>query len=119
MTVSVRSTPPPSGIYTPLVTFFQPDSSLDLDAIRKHALRIAAGGVAGLVLQGSNGEAVHLSSDERQTVIRTVRSALSGHGHERLKLIVGVGAPSEIATVQLAKEASEAGADFALVLPPS
>jgi hypothetical protein len=117
--MSSHSLPPPPGIYTPLVTFFQPDSSLDLDAIRAHALRIAQGGVAGLVLQGSNGEAVHLDNEERQTIIRTVRSHLNENGYPGLSLIIGCGLPSAIATVKLTKEAKTAGGDFALVLPPS
>ena len=119
MTATARSHVPPSGIYTPLVTFFKSDSSLDLEAIKSHALRIARGGVAGLVIQGSNGEAVHLNNSERQTVIRTVRSTLNENGFDQIKLIVGAGAPSEIATVQLCQEAKEAGGDFTLVLPPS
>ena len=59
-----RSPVPPSGIYTPLVTFFKPDSSLDLPSIEAHALRMARGKLVGLVLQGSNGEAVHLDNEE-------------------------------------------------------
>ncbi|OCF36237.1 hypothetical protein I316_02110 [Kwoniella heveanensis BCC8398] len=116
-TASARA--PPAGVYTPLVTFFNTDESLDLPAIRSHALRIAQGGVAGLVIHGSNGEAVHLDNAERQTVIREVRSVLSENGYPKLPLIVGCGLPSRIATVRLTKEAKEAGGDYALVLPPS
>jgi len=114
-----RSPVPPPGIYTPLVTFFNPDSSLDIPAIKAHALRIASGKTTGLVIQGSNGEAVHLDNEERSTIIRTIRSHLDANGLEHVKLIAGAGAPSKIATVKLAKEAKEAGADFVLVLPPS
>lgn len=60
------NTPPPYGVYTPLVTFFNPDESLDLPTTTQHALRMASSGVSGLVIQGSNGEAVHLLHDERQ-----------------------------------------------------
>ncbi|WVF66077.1 hypothetical protein IAT40_000816 [Kwoniella sp. CBS 6097] len=110
---------PPAGVYTPLVTFFNADETLDLPSIRSHALRIAQGGVAGLVIHGSNGEAVHLDNAERQIVIREVRSVLSENGFPNLPLIVGCGLPSKIATVRLTKEAKEAGGDYALVLPPS
>ena len=110
---------PPPGIYTPLVTFFNPDESLDIPSIEAHALRIARGKVAGLVLQGSNGEAVHLDNSERSTIIRTVRSVLDKNGLQHITLIAGVGAPSKIMTLKLANEAKQAGASFILVLPPS
>jgi len=110
---------PPPGIYTPLVTFFNPDSTLDLPSIQAHALRIAQGKVSGLVLQGSNGEAVHLDNSERITIIRTIRSHLDSNGFQHVKLMAGAGAPSNIMTLKLAREAKEAGADFVLVLPPS
>lgn len=113
------SSAPKGGIYTPLVTFFNDDETLDLDSISAHALRIAQGGVSGLVIQGSNGEAVHLDNEERQTIIRTVRSTLDSNGFKGLQLIVGCGVPSKRATVRLTKEAQAAGGDFALVLPPS
>lgn len=117
--MSQQALPPPRGIYTPLVTFFRPDSSLDLDAIRSHALRIAQGGVAGLVLQGSNGEAVHLDNKEREAIIRTVREHLDDNQYKSLPLIIGCGLPSARATIKLTHEAKAAGGDFALVLPPS
>lgn len=117
--MSTPAQAPKGGIYTPLVTFFNEDESLDLKSISAHALRIAQGGVTGLVIQGSNGEAVHLDNEERQTVVRTVRSTLDSNGFNHLQLIIGCGQPSKIATVKLTKEAKEAGGDFALVLPPS
>lgn len=88
---STRARVPAPGIYTPLVTFFQPDSSLDLEAISAHALRIARGGVSGLVIQGSNGEAVHLDDEERQLIVRTVRQVLDKEGFQHLQLIIGTG----------------------------
>lgn len=113
------SSPPPSGIYTPLVAFFNPDESLDLPSIRSHALRIAKGGVAGLVIHGSNGEAVHLSNEERTIVIREVREVLDDNGFKQVVIIAGAGAPSQRATIIIAQEAKEAGAGWVLVLPPS
>jgi 2-keto-3-deoxy-L-rhamnonate aldolase len=63
MTVSTpRSRVPPPGIYVPTVTFFTPDDTLDVGATAHHALRMAKGGMAGLVVQGTNGEAVHLDA---------------------------------------------------------
>lgn len=110
---------PPKGIYPPCVTFMNDDETIDYDSITKHVLRLAAGGVVGLVIHGSNGEAVHLDNAERSQVIKHVRSTLDSNNFQDLVIIAGCGAPSKRATIQLASEAKAAGAAFALVLPPS
>ena len=110
--------PPPPGIYTPCVTFFKEDESVDLEAIKAHALRMAEGGCAGLVIQGSNGEAVHLDHDERSAIISTVRKALDEKGYH-IPLIVGCGMQSGKETVLLTQKAKAAGGQYALVLPAS
>ncbi|KAI2615831.1 hypothetical protein GGR54DRAFT_641922 [Hypoxylon sp. NC1633] len=110
---------PPRGVYAPVVAFFHEDESLDLDALKVHVTRLAKGGVAGLVIQGSNGEAPHLLHSERQQVISTARSTLNEQGRDTAVIIAGCGAPSTRETIQLCAEAKEAGADYALVLSPS
>ncbi|KAM5348903.1 hypothetical protein ACJ41O_008726 [Fusarium nematophilum] len=110
---------PPRGIYSPAVAFFHEDESLNLDAIRTHLTRLAKGGVAGLVIQGSNGEAMHLTHEERSQVIKLAKSVLQEHGRPDAVVIAGTGAQSTRETIQLSQEAKEAGADFALVLAPS
>ncbi|KAL2786768.1 aldolase [Aspergillus keveii] len=110
---------PRKGIYTPLVTFFAPDESIDLPSTLTHATRMASGGVTGLVLQGSNGEAPHLDHAERRTLVRAIRDHLDGQNYTDIQLVVGCGAPSVRETLVHIAEAKEAGADFALVLPPS
>ncbi|GKZ73672.1 hypothetical protein AnigIFM50267_010605 [Aspergillus niger] len=110
---------PKFGVYTPLVTFFTEDESLDIESTLTHAKRMAEGDVAGLVLQGSNGEAPHLDHEERKYLVRAVRDHLNELGYVQIQLIVGCGAPSVRETVTHITEAKESGADFALVLPPS
>ncbi|KAJ0417802.1 aldolase [Aspergillus carlsbadensis] len=119
MTSSTPTPIPRKGIYTPLVTFFNPDESIDLQSTLTHATRMAAGGVTGLVLQGSNGEAPHLDHVERRTLVRAIREHLNGLNYPDIQLIVGCGAPSVRETLVHVTEAKDAGADFALVLPPS
>ncbi|GKZ86235.1 hypothetical protein AnigIFM56816_001287 [Aspergillus niger] len=110
---------PKFGVYTPLVTFFTEDESLDIESTLTHAKRMAEGDVAGLVLQGSNGEAPHLDHEERKYLVRAVRDHLNELGYVQIQLIVGCGAPSVRETLAHITEAKECGADFALVLPPS
>jgi 4-hydroxy-2-oxoglutarate aldolase len=117
--VAAAACKPPYGVYTPLVTFFQEDESIDFPAIESHIKRMAEAGVAGLVLQGSNGEAPHLDHEERQEVISKARSTLDALGYPQVKLIVGCGGPSVRETVKYMAEAKAAGADYGLVLPPA
>ncbi|KAG8527164.1 uncharacterized protein KY384_008594 [Bacidia gigantensis] len=108
------------GIYVPTVTFFRADNEdLDLPTIAKHAVRLARAGVAGITTQGSNGEAVHLSHQERKQVTQTTRQALNDGGFHNVPIIVGCGAQSTRETIELCNEALTSGGDYALVLPPS
>ncbi|KAH8893034.1 aldolase [Thozetella sp. PMI_491] len=114
------SRPLTRGVYVPTVAFFEEETeNLDLNAIAKHAVRIAESGVAGIAVQGSNGEAVHLTHEERRVVIQTTRLALNGAGFQKMPLIVGCGAQSTRETILLCRDARESGGDYALVLPPS
>jgi dihydrodipicolinate synthase/N-acetylneuraminate lyase len=108
------------GVYVPTVCFFDPvTEDLDTATIASHAVRLAKAGVTGLTTQGSNGEAVHLTHSERQTVTSTTRSALNAAGFSHLTVLVGCGAQSVRETIQYCREAYTAGGDYALVLPPS
>lgn len=113
------ATPPAFGVYTPLVTFFAEDESLDLESTLTHAQRMAESEVRGLVLMGSNGEAPHLNHSERQSLVRAVRDHLDHLGYTELQLIVGCGAPSVRETLSYISEAKASGANYALVLPPA
>jgi 4-hydroxy-2-oxoglutarate aldolase len=108
------------GVYVPTVCFFDPDTEdVDTDRIAQHAVRLAQAGVTGLATQGSNGEAVHLTREERCLVTSTTRKALNAAGFEAMPVIVGCGAQSTREAIQLCVEASKNGGDYALVLPPS
>ncbi|KAJ9648528.1 hypothetical protein H2199_001383 [Coniosporium tulheliwenetii] len=108
------------GVYVPTVAFFDPvTEDLDLDIITKHAVRLAKAGVAGITTQGSNGEAVHLTHQERDLVTKTTRKALDEAGFEHMPLIVGCGAQSTREAIELCRKAQAAGGDYALVLPPA
>ncbi|EJD06816.1 dihydrodipicolinate synthetase [Fomitiporia mediterranea MF3/22] len=114
-----KATPPPPGIYVPAVVFFTENDELDIPSIKSHVLRLAKGGVTGILVQGSNGEAQHLSHEERILAIRTTRETLNENGFTSVLVIAGTGAQSTRETIQLCKEAHEAGASHALVLTPS
>ena len=120
MSSGQRKRPLRPGVYVPTVVFFDTESEdVDLQTVASHGVRLAKAGVVGITTQGSNGEAVHLTRDERQLVTKATRDALDGAGFADLPIIVGCGAQSTRETVELCKEAQTAGGDYALVLPPS
>lgn len=107
------------GVYAPILTFFDRDSEkLDLKTLGTHAVRLAKAGLVGLVAMGSNGEAVHLSNSERVNVISTIRTSLEQAGHGDVALIAGCSAQGCREAIQLCEEAAQAGAHYAMILPP-
>ncbi|CAE6458460.1 unnamed protein product [Rhizoctonia solani] len=117
-TIMARTGPPP-GIYVPTLCFFKGEKQeVDHETITKHVQRLARAGVRGLVANGTTGEPSHLSRDERVAVIKTHRTALDSAGFQDLPLIVGTAVSSTWETIEITKEAAEAGGNFAMVLPP-
>ena len=102
------------GIYPPLPTFFDSHEELDLDTYQRHISRLADSGITGYVVMGSNGEAVHLSADERAQVIKAARQAAGPHA----QIMAGCGEQSTRATIRNCEQAARNAADAALVLPP-
>lgn len=113
------SVPPPPGFYVPAVLFFDEKEELDELAIQSHVLRLAKGGVTGILVQGSNGEAQHLSHEERKRAISLTRKTLDDNGYKNVVIIAGTGAQSTRETKKLCIDAKEAGASHVLVLTPS
>lgn len=108
------------GVYAPTVIFFdEKTEDLRIDDIKKHTVQLARAGLAGIVANGSNGEAVHLSRDERSSVTRATREALDEAGFNQMPVIVGASEQSVRGSIDLCREAKNAGGDYALLMPPS
>lgn len=103
-----------SGVYPPLPTFFDVNEELDLQTYQRHIRNLAQTEIAGYVVMGSNGEATHLSQDERVQVVEASRSAA---GPDAL-LLVGCGEQSTRATISNCRRAAQAGGNYALVISP-
>lgn len=108
----------PNGVYPPVPTFFDEQEELDLATLQRHIQRLMDSGIAGYVLMGTNGEAAHLSDDERASVIATAREVL-GSGEQSMPIIAGCGDQSTRATIAHCRQAASYGANMVLVLPPS
>jgi 4-hydroxy-2-oxoglutarate aldolase len=102
------------GILPPLTTPFNIDGSLDLEALKHNIAFYNDTGLAGYVALGSNGEAVHLTAEERARVVETVKLAAA----KDKTVVAGVNELSTQAAIDSARRAHSAGADCALVITP-
>lgn len=103
------------GVIGPVVTTFD-DSTGDLAAVpfRANVRAHLDAGLAGIVVAGSTGEAALLEEHERHRLLEWARAIVP----DDRWLIAGVGAESTRLTIRRAGEASERGADAALVVAP-
>ncbi|KAF3761861.1 hypothetical protein M406DRAFT_50588 [Cryphonectria parasitica EP155] len=113
--------PFPPGIHVPSLTWFSNDQNqeIDWDVQTKHLEFLVNSGLHGIVLAGTNGEAVTLTPAEKTKLVKTTREIAKKLGRPDLTVTLGCGGQctrDAIAETHLAKEA---GADFALVLVPS
>ncbi|SPO05157.1 probable dihydrodipicolinate synthase [Cephalotrichum gorgonifer] len=116
---------PPTGVFVPVPTFFQPVSStqdaqpaLDLDAQIAHSVFLAKAGIRGLVILGSTGEAIHLTRDERRTLVSSVKKGLADAGFEDYPIMAGVLTNGIDETLEWLEDYAAAGAQWGLVLTP-
>src|SRR6266550_5047264 len=102
------------GVFPPIATAFAPNGALQPPPVR-FLEYLRDGGLDGVVALGSNGEAAQLTDEERVEWVRSVRTALPAP----LRLIVGTGAESTLATIVRTRAAAAEGAEAALVIAPS
>ncbi|OKL63180.1 hypothetical protein UA08_01371 [Talaromyces atroroseus] len=120
-TIAAKSKQLPPGVYVPVVSLYKntPRQDIDVDAAYKHFTQLIRGGVHGVVLAGTNAEAVLLSPSDRQELIRIARKAATDLGVLNYPLVAGISGQSTNESIQLAEDAAQAGAGWALLLPPS
>jgi 4-hydroxy-2-oxoglutarate aldolase len=104
-----------TGIFTPIVTPFRTDDTLDEGALQRNVLRWMQTPLTGLVVLGSNGEAAQLDDEEADRVVDIVRQ----HVPQGRPLIAGTGRESTKATIAATARAAAAGVDAVLVRTPS
>ncbi|MFE2886604.1 4-hydroxy-tetrahydrodipicolinate synthase [Streptomyces sp. NPDC059272] len=115
MTNPAGSAPPPFGrALCAMVTPFTEAGALDLPGAQLLAARLVSEGCDGLVLSGTTGESPTTSDAEKAALVAAVREAV-GDG---VPLVSGVGTSDTRHTVELARQAEQAGADGVLVVSP-
>ncbi|NLE77385.1 MAG: dihydrodipicolinate synthase family protein [Chloroflexi bacterium] len=104
------------GLYPPITTPFDSQQKVALDKLEANLRRWAAQPLDGVVVPGSNSEAVYLSRDEKRRIWQVCADVLRGSGK---RFIAGTGAESTAETIELTLLAAELGAEATLVVPPT
>ncbi len=103
-----------NGIFVPNVTPFSGQGHIDYEKLGDLVDFWLGSGVSGIVVNASTGEAPLLSREERVELIGYVKDRMGTKG----KTIAGTGAIGTRETIELTRDAKEAGAEAALVATP-
>jgi 4-hydroxy-tetrahydrodipicolinate synthase len=102
------------GIIPPLVTPLLDNDTLDLDGLERLIEHVIAGGVHGIFILGTTGEAQSLGFSLREEMIKQTSIILKG----RLPLLVGISDTSLADSIRLSYTAAKNGADAVVSAPP-
>ncbi len=102
------------GIYTPIVTPYHDDFTVNERALKATVDHLCNAGVHGIIVAGTTGEYYAQSTDERMALMGQVKDLVAG----RVPLIAGTGAIRTEDSVAFAQRAVEIGADAILVATP-
>ena len=103
-----------TGCGTALVTPFQSNTQLDLEAYRKLIRWQLDSGIHFLVPSGTTGESVTLNEEEYREVIRTCVETAAG----AVPVVAGAGTNNTAQAIHLATIAQQEGADALLAVTP-
>ncbi len=103
-----------SGIFPPITTPFYPDGKVYYKKLEHNVDRYSKTPISGMVVQGSTGEALMLSDDEKREVMRI---AMSAAAPEKV-MIAGCGIESAAETLRLIEYAATLDYDAAMIRTP-
>jgi 4-hydroxy-tetrahydrodipicolinate synthase len=102
------------GIIPPLITPLRDRDALDVEGLERLIEHVLAGGVHGIFLLGTTGEAPSLSYRLRRELITRAAALLRG----RVPLLVGITDTAYVESVHLAQHAADAGAAAVVLSTP-
>ena len=102
------------GIFPPITTPFYPDGKIYYKKLEYNVDRYSRAPIAGMVVQGSTGEAILMSDEERRDVLKAAMAAVAPNK----VMIAGTGIESAIETLRLTEYAATLGYDAAMVRTP-
>jgi len=101
------------GLTVAMVTPFR-GGALDLEGTERLIDFMIGGGVEGLVISGSTGEAATCTVEERRTLWRFAKERVRG----RVPLVAGTGTNNTAESIALTRMAEELGLDGAMIVTP-
>ncbi|MFD1319395.1 dihydrodipicolinate synthase family protein [Loigolactobacillus zhaoyuanensis] len=94
---------------------FNEDESINEPVLRKYVKWLASfDEIQGLVCNGHTGEVTGLTREERKRVVQIVADEVG----DELTIISGINCENTNGSIEMAKDAKEAGADGILLMPP-
>ena len=102
------------GIYTPVITPFHNDGSIDEEGFAKVIEFLIDAGTHGIVVAGTTGEYYAQTTEERTHLMQLAHKVINA----RVPMMVGVGAIRTEDAIELAQTARQTGADALLVNSP-
>ena len=103
-----------TGVFAPITTTFDPDGTLNLDAMRENVKKYAASPIHGYLALGSNGENKSLTNEEKIAVAKVI---IENKAPEQI-VMAGSIFESTMETIALAKEMENLGAYYITLLSP-
>lgn len=97
-----------------MVTPLTEDNNLDDESLKGLIEHLISGGVHGIFLLGSNGEAPSLSYDLRKELVTKACQYIDG----RVPVLVGITDASFEGSIEIAKHSEASGADAVVIAPP-
>jgi 4-hydroxy-tetrahydrodipicolinate synthase len=102
------------GVFPALTTKFNSQEELDLPEFAKNLQAQLDGGINGIILGGSLGEASTITEAEKETLVKFSQEKLEG----KIPVILNIAEGSTREATRQAKLAQEWGADGLMLLPP-
>ncbi|MFK4469105.1 4-hydroxy-tetrahydrodipicolinate synthase [Bacillus sp. RC252] len=100
------------GAFPVLITPMDEFQEIDWKGVKQNVNYFIEQKVAGIIINGSTGEFVSLSKEERFNMLETVLKEVDG----RIPVIVGTAAETTKETIEYTKHAEAHGADCALII---
>jgi dihydrodipicolinate synthase/N-acetylneuraminate lyase len=105
---------PLKGIIPPIITPLVNSNTLDVKGLEKLIEHIISGGVHGLFILGTTGEATSLSYDLRKELIKRTTEIVS----HRIPVMAGITDTSINGSLEIAEYSARMGIDSVVIAPP-
>lgn len=114
MSANMNIPKPMCGIIPPMITPLKDRNTLDAEGLEKLIEHILSGGVHGLFILGTTGEAPSISYKLRHELIERTSQQVAG----RIPFLVGITDTSFVESVHLAEKAKNEGASAVVLAAP-